>query len=522
MTSTAKNRSNYRIGQDNISIWGMDIHNPVFAISAGVITLFVMLSLFFPDTSFQWLSDVKAWCLSTFDSFIMGSVSLIFLFCCVLLVSPAGKIKFGGEDAKPEFSMKSWLAMLFAAGMGIGLLFWGTAEPIAYFSGWGGTPLNTTPFSEEAAALAVPTSVYHWGIQAWAIYGLVGVSLAHVTFNGGLPLSIRSAFYPLLGERVWGWPGHLIDIIAVLSTIFGLVTSMGLGAIQANSGLHLLFDIPNNYFSQVIIIIAVTAVAIFSVIRGLDGGVKLLSNINMILAFCLLLFVLLAGPTLELLKATGTNTFQYLVNLPQLSNWMNRPDESWMQGWSVFYWAWWVSWSPFVGVFIARISKGRTIRELLLAVLIVPTLVTILWMTTFGHSAVLLAQNGIGELAKGITDPTLTTFQLLAELPFPQISSFITVVLILVFFVTSADSGALVVDSITAGGKMTSPARQRIFWASTIGVIAIVLLVIGGNSVLNALQSGTVATGIPFTVVLLLMAVALIKSLFLNPSINQK
>lgn len=505
--------TDYELGQDNIRLLGMDVHNPVFIISAGFMVFFILLALAMPELSLTTLTNLKNWSLQTFDSFLMVSVSLIFFFCIALMLSPAGTIRFGGKSASPEFSYTSWLAMLFAAGMGIGLLFWGTAEPMAYYTDWFGTPLSVEGRSQQAFELAVPATIFHWGLQAWAVYALVGVSLAYFSFNRGLPLTIRSIFYPLLGERVWGWWGHVIDIIAVLSTIFGLVTSLGLGATQAAGGLHVLFDLPNNSISHLVIISLVTSVAIFSVIRGLDGGVKVLSNVNMVFALILFLFVLFTGPTLALIKGVGVNTARYLAELPTLSNWIGRSDEQWMQDWSVFYWAWWVSWSPFVGIFIARISKGRTVREFLLAVILVPTIVTILWMSVFGQSALMLARDGIGELANGISDPTLTTFQLLAELPFSQISSAASVILILVFFITSADSGSLVVNSITAGGKIESPMRQRVFWALVIGVIAAVLLVIGGNSALSALQSGAVVTGIPFTLVLLLMAVSLVKGL---------
>ena len=293
----------------------------------------------------------------------------------------------------------------------------------------------------------------------------MALSLAFFTYNKGMPLTIRSAFYPLLGERCWGWPGHIIDILAVLATIFGLATSLGLGAQQAAGGLHFLFDTPNAINVQVGIIVGVTAVAVLSVVRGLDGGVKLLSNINMSLAVFLLLFVIVAGPTMLIITGFGTTAVDYISNIIPLSTWFGREDSEWMHGWTVFYWAWWISWSPFVGMFIARISKGRTVREFIVAVLLVPTVITIIWMSTFGGTGLEQSINGVGELANGVSDASLAMFQMLAHLPWTGIISFMSIALVLIFFLTSSDSGSLVIDSITAGGKVDAPVPQRIFWA---------------------------------------------------------
>jgi len=414
------------------------------------------------------------------------------------------------QKAKPEFSTLSWFAMLFAAGMGIGLMFWSVAEPVAYLNGqWYGTPLGVEAGSEEARHMAMGATMYHWGLHPWAIYAVVALSLAFFSYNKGMPLTIRSAFYPILGERCWGWPGHIIDTLAVVATIFGLATSLGLGAQQASGGLHFLFDTPNAINVQIAIIFGVTAVAVISVMRGLDGGVKILSNINMTLALFLLFFVIIAGPTLLIITGFGTTAVDYLSNIVPLSNWIGREDDAWFHGWTVFYWAWWISWSPFVGMFIARISKGRTVREFITAVLLVPTIITIIWMSAFGGSGLNQAINGVGELAGGISDASLALFQMLENMPFTSIMSFLGIVLVLVFFVTSSDSGSLVIDSITAGGKLDAPVPQRVFWAVMEGVIAGALLYGGGKEALKALQSGAVATGLPFTFVLLLMCVSL-------------
>jgi BCCT family betaine/carnitine transporter len=338
---------------------------------------------------------------------------------------------------------------------------------------------------------------------------VVGLSLAFFAFNKGMPLTIRSTFYPILGDRVWGKTGDFIDILAVLATIFGLATSLGLGAKQASGGISFLFGTEDSINTQIAIIVGVTAVAIFSVIRGLDGGVKVLSNINMGLAVALLLFVILTGPTLAIFSSFGTTLGNYAENILPLSNWIGREDEKFFHGWTVFYWAWWISWSPFVGMFIARISKGRTVRQFVIAVLLVPTAVTMIWMSAFGGTALEQAQNGIGALSGGINEVSLAMFQMLENLPLTQLTSFIGIVLVLVFFVTSSDSGSLVIDSITAGGKLDAPVPQRIFWATLEGLIAGVLLFGGGAEALSALQAGAITTGLPFTVVLILMCVAL-------------
>ncbi len=505
--------TDYETGQDNLEIWGLDVHNPVFFVSASLIILFVAATVMFPEPANAMLSEIKNWCLSNFDGFLMGSASFFLLFCLVLVASPVGKIRLGGVDAAPEFSYVSWFSMLFAAGMGIGLMFWGVAEPMAYFSGWSGTPFSVEAFSPQAADLAMAATLYHWGLHAWAIYAIVGLSLAFFCYNKGMPLTLRSAFFPLLGDRIWGWPGHLIDIVAVLATIFGLATSLGLGASQAASGLHFLFDVPDTLNVKIGIIIVVTFLAIISVVRGLDGGVKVLSNINMIVAALLLLFVIITGPTMAIITGIGSTAVEYFSQLIPLSIWTGRDDQQWMQDWTVFYWAWWVSWSPFVGMFIARISRGRTVREFLVSVLLVPTLVTLVWMSAFGISALEQAQNGVGELANGISSVSLATFQMLENLPLAEITTGLGILLVLVFFVTSSDSGSLVIDSITAGGKLDAPVPQRIFWAVMEGLIAGALLFGGGNAALGALQAGAIATGLPFTVVLLVMSVTLYREL---------
>ncbi|PNH95018.1 BCCT family transporter [Vibrio diazotrophicus] len=506
--------TDYTVGQDNVQKWGFDVHNSVFGISAGLILLFLLTILFVDaDTAKSALDGLKWQIIGSFDWLFIWAGNIFVLFCLALIVSPYGKIRLGGDDAVADHSFISWLSMLFAAGMGIGLMFWSVAEPVAYFTGWYETPLGVAANSPEAAKLALGATMFHWGLHPWAIYGVVALSLAFFCYNKGLPLSIRSIFYPILGDRAWGWAGHIVDILAVIATLFGLATSLGLGAQQAASGIHHVFGIDAGIGLQVTVIIVVTLLATISVIRGIDGGVKVISNINMVVAFLLLILVALIGYAVTF-ASIPTTLMSYIENILPLSNPHGRSDEAWFQGWTVFYWAWWISWSPFVGMFIARVSRGRTIREFITAVLIVPTVVTLIWMSVFGGLAVKQVVDKVGELGShGLTDVSLAMFQMFDSLPYGTVLSMIAVILVLVFFITSSDSGSLVIDSITAGGKLDSPVAQRVFWAMMEGLIAIALLWIGGTEAVQALQAGAISTALPFTFVLLLMCVSLVMGL---------
>jgi BCCT family betaine/carnitine transporter len=414
--------------------------------------------------------------------------------------------------------------MLFAAGMGIGLMFFGVLEPVYHMAI--SAPLGVpSPFAEDgsiipenveaARQMGLAATIYHWGLHPWAIYAVVALALALFSYNKGLPLTIRSAFYPILGERVWGWPGHIIDILAVFATLFGLATSLGFGAQQANAGLDHVFGVPVNTTVQVLLITGITAVALVSVLRGLDGGVKLLSEINMIIAALLLLFVLFAAGATNILSDFANGLIGYAKDIVPLSNPIGREDTGYMQGWTSFYWAWWISWSPFVGMFIARVSRGRTVREFVVCVLLIPSLVCILWMATFGGAAIeqVLTDPANSPVKAQVIDsynPPMSLFAMLEGLPMAYITSVIGIVLVIVFFVTSSDSGSLVIDTITAGGKVDAPVPQRVFWCIFEGAVAIVLLLGGG---LGALQAMVISTGLPFTVVLLLMCWAIWKGL---------
>ncbi len=516
----------YEIGQDNVEgsvgPFGFDVHNPVFLVSGATIVAFVFYALALPEQSSAFFGWLRPAVTATFDWFFFTAADIFVLFCLFLIVSPYGRVRLGGVEATPDYSYIGWFAMLFAAGMGIGLMFYGVSEPMSHFStAFGGTaaeggartdwaPLGAAAGDQaEAVRLGMAATIFHWGLHPWAIYAIVALSLALFTYNKGLPLTIRSAFYPIFGERVWGWTGHIIDTLAVFATLFGLATSLGFGATQANAGLNELFGIPVGATTEVVLITAITAVALISVVRGLDGGVKVLSEINMGLAFLLLLFVLLVGPTVAILTGFVGSLVAYVEYLPALSNPFGREDVNFSQGWTAYYWAWGSSWSPFVGMFIARVSRGRTVREFVICVLLIPSLVCVLWMSVFGGTAI---HQVIVDGFTGAQDAPLELklFKMLGELPLASITSFVGIILVVVFFVTSSDSGSLVIDTITAGGKVDAPVPQRVFWCIFEGAVAIVLLLGGG---LAALQAMVISTGLPFTVVLLLMCWAIFKGL---------
>jgi len=523
--------TDYEIGQHNIDgkvgPFGFDIHNPVFLISGLAIVAFVFYTLALPEqagAAFSWLFSFVT---KQFDWFFLGAANLFVLFCIFLIVTPLGNVRLGGKEATPDYTYVGWFAMLFAAGMGIGLMFYGVSEPMSHFSSSvGGTaaeggvrtdwaPLGAAAGNEqEAIRLGMAATIFHWGLHPWAIYAIVALALALFSYNKGLPLTIRSAFYPILGDRVWGWWGHVIDTLAVFATLFGLATSLGFGATQANAGLNELFGVPVGPTTEVLLISGITAVALVSVLRGLDGGVKVLSEINMGLAFLLLLFVLFAGPTIAILTGFADYLVAYVQYLPALSNPVGREDVNFSQGWTSFYWAWWISWSPFVGMFIARVSRGRSVREFIICVLLIPSLVCVLWMSVFGGVAIQqVVQDGYTE-AQDAALP-LQLFKMLDALPLAGITSLIGIVLVIVFFVTSSDSGSLVIDTITAGGKVDAPVPQRVFWCIFEGAVAIVLLLSAGG--LSSLQSMVISTGLPFTVVLLLMCFAIYRGLRQEP-----
>ena len=503
-------KTRHNIGDSNIRPFGLDIHNPVFLISSVVIAAFVLISLANQDATASFFGWLRPWLTSTFDWFLVLSVDAITLFCLVLIFHPVGKVRIGGKDAKPDYSYAGWIAMMFAAGIGIGLLFFGVLEPVYYNFAESGASRPLGIGTEDNEYIGVVGTIHHWGLEGWAVYAAVGLSLGIFSYNLGYPLTLRSAFVPILGERVWGAWGHAIDTAAVFATLFGLTTSLGLGAGQVAAGLHEIFGITPSPTVTVLLIIGITAIALGSVILGMDAGVKRLSEINMIMAVCLFIFVILTTGIVAAVTRYFTVMVDYVALLPALSNPFGREDTSYFHGWTTFYWAWWIAWSPFVGMFIARISKGRTVREFVLCALIAPTLVCALWMSTFGGAAIDMLNAGGAEGVRATVidayQPEGALFGFLKELPFYEVVAPVALVLIIIFFVTSSDSGSLVIDTITAGGKMDAPVIQRVFWCTLEGLVAIALLLGGG---LNALQGAAVSTGIPFTLIILVMCYCL-------------
>ena len=486
-------------------LFGLDIYlTPVFSISSITIVVFVVGSLVFQEAATEVFKNTREWITINLDWFFLIAANLTLLFCLYVACSPLGKVRLGGADAKPEYSNATWFAMLFAAGVGIGLLFYGVAEPLYYFQK---PPLGIPAGTEEAAAVGIAATVFHWGLHGWSIYGLVGLALGYFAYNRGLPLTIRSAFYPLFGDRIWGWPGHIIDTFAIFAGLFGLATSLGLGVKQVTSGLNYLFGVPATNTTMVVLIVVITSIALTSVLAGINVGIKRLSQFNIILALLLLLAVIVLGPTLYIFRSMFAALGSYLVKIVPLSNWVGREDVDFLHGWTTFYFAWWFAWAPFVGTFIARISKGRTVREFIIFVLIPPTVLCLLWFGTFGGTA--LYQHTV-EGYTGVTENVaawkleIALFKMFDQLPLTKLLSSVAILLTIVFFVTSSDSGSLILDTIAAGGKVDAPVAQRVFWCTIEGLVAIALLLGGG---LNSLQAASLATGFPFAIVLLGMAV---------------
>ena len=510
-------------------LFGLEIYlTPVFVISSIAIIAFIIGSLVFQEGATKLFGNLRVWLTTNLDWFFMITTNLVTLFCLFVAFSPLGKVRLGGPDAKPEYSYLTWLAMLFAAGVGIGLLFFGVSEPVTYFQGGSYSPLGIEtvydtdtvytagnvpdagdPKVQTAASLGIATTVFHWGLQGWAIYGVVGLALAFFAYNRGLPLLIRSAFYPIFGDRIWGWPGHIIDTFAIFAGIFGLATSLGLGVRQVTSGLDYLFGIPANGLTMVLLIVGITAIAMASVMTGINVGIKRLSQFNMILAFVLLLAVIVLGPTLYIFRSLFSGLTTYVMKIVPLSNWIGRGDTDFFHDWTTFYWAWWIAWAPFIGTFIARISKGRTVREFVIFVLLLPTLLCLIWFSAFGGTAIhqFLTAGYTGVTEKVETyNYELALFKMFEGLPWATLLSCIGMTLTIIFFVTSSDSGSLIIDIIAAGGKVDAPIPQRVFWCTAEGLVAIALLLGGG---LKSLQAASLATGFPFAIVLLGMAACL-------------
>jgi betaine/carnitine transporter, BCCT family len=503
-----------RYGQSNRTWLGMTINPAVFLPIAFIALFVIIFSVLWPQASADLFSWLRASAVSKFDWFLLTVGNVVLIFCIAVAASPLGKVRLGGPSAKPEYSRMGWFSMLFGAGMGIGLVFYGVGEPVSHFTssmvGGAAAPLGGAAGNVEAARrLAMAATVYNWALHPWAIYAVVGLALAVFSYDFKMPFSLRSAFYPLIGKRIWGPIGDIIDVLAVFATLFGLASSLGLGASQAMAGITYLYGLPSSTPAIIGLIAIMAFVTFLSVRGGIDKGIRVLSEVNMWVALALIIFVLATGATLVLIGDMFRNLVAYIELLPAFSNPIGRTDTGFYNDWTAYYWTWWISWAPFVGLFMARISRGRTVREFLVGALIAPTLLCVLWLTVFGDGSIAQIVSGnLPDLAKAPLDTQL--FLLLGSLPWAQVTSFVAICLILIFFITGWDSGTLVIDTMTSGGCTDTPLRQKVFWLFAVGGIAVVLLISGG---LISLQAVAIASGLPLALVLVFMCAGTLKGL---------
>ena len=491
-----------------------EIRPQVFIPAVVVIALFVGLGALAPDAATSMFKAIQGAFSNYLGWLYMGAVTVFLLFVIWLAVSRHGRKRLGPDAARPHYSYLAWLSMLFSAGMGIGLLFFSVAEPVLHFGSevppWVGAEAGTA----EAAREAMTTTFFHWGLHAWAIYIVVALALCYYAYRRGLPLALRSAFYPLLGDRIYRWPGDAIDVLAIVGTLFGVATSLGLGATQINEGLSQSFGLSTGVGPQMAIIGIITLVAVGSVVLGLNKGIRRLSLANVGMGGLLVLFVLVAGPTLFIATNFVENVGNYAANLPYLSvNPEMLTPGQWQGDWTLFYWGWWISWSPFVGMFVARISRGRTIREFIAGVLLVPTLVTFVVLSVFGETALfnaLAGDPGLVSAAGQAAERAL--FEMLNLLPLATVTALVAIISIAIFFITSSDSGSLVDDIHASGGSVHPHTATRVFWGVVEGLVAAVLLSLGGETGLEALQQASIATGVPLAILLLAACWALVRA----------
>lgn len=511
-------RTGHTLGEHNVRVIGFDVHRTVFFGSATLVLVMVGWVIAFPSAAADGFAAALSFVTAEAGWLMASLADLFVLFCAFLVVSPYGSVRLGGRDAEPEFSDLSWFAMLFAAGMGIGMVFYSVAEPITHFSSAmaavgeaaGAAPLGGAPGDADASArLAMAATIFHWTVHPWSIFAVVAVGLALFSFNHGMPLTIRSSLFPLFGDRVWGRLGDVVDGLAILATVAGLATSLGLGAQQALAGLGYLFGAEPSTLNQILLIAAIAGVTTLSVSLGLETGVKWLSLINIALAAALCAFVIAVGPTAKVLAGLWHDTAEFVTRFPALAGVTGREDGAFFRDWTAFYWAWWTAWAPFVGMFIARISRGRTVRQTVAFVVLLPSLVSIVWFTAFGTVAIDQLVAG-GSRAAADAELPLKLFATLRELPYAQLSSLVGIVLVMVFFVTSWDSGTLVLDALASGGKTDTHRLQAVFWIVVVGAAAVALLLGGG---LKSLQSGSVVTGLPFMFVITLICAGTLRGL---------
>ena len=501
-------------------IFGLTVDPVVFFVSAGITVAVILTTILFGDSASSFFEWLRASAVSNFDGLLMTAGNVFLLFCLGLAVSPLGSVRVGGRDARPDFSTLAWISMLFGAGMGIGLVFYGVSEPLSHFTASfaadAGSPRSAAPLggsagdAEASRSLAMAATIFNWSLHPWAIYTVVGLGFAIFTYNYRLPMSLRSVFYPLLGNAIWGLAGDVIDILAVLATLFGLATSLGMGAEQAMAGISHVYGVAGTPTGKILLIGVMTLFTFLSVWGGIEKGIRYMSEVNMVLAGLLVAFVFWFGPSLHLLRELAANCLNYLAHLPALSNPVGRADMAFYDNWSVFFWAWWISWAPFVGTFMARISRGRTVREFMIGALLAPSALCIIWLTVFGNTAIEQVVSGSNKAIAGAALES-QLFLLLDALPLSGITSFIGIVLILIFFITGWDSGTLVIDCMTSGGRIDTPLRQRVLWLVIVGAIATTLLLTGG---LTALQAVAITAGLPLAVVMLVMCIGLVRGLY--------
>jgi choline/glycine/proline betaine transport protein len=501
---------------EQLETWSrFEIRPTVFFPAAAIIIGFVLVGVIFVDEFAQAFESAQDFVNTSLGWFYILAVSLFLIFVIFLAISPYGRIRLGPDDSRPSFSYLGWFSMMFSAGMGIGLLFFSVAEPISHFAIDAPPATSAEPGTAGAAREAMNVTFFHWGLHAWAVYIIVGLALCYFAYRKGLPLTVRSAFYPILGDRIRGPIGDAIDTLAIVGTLFGVATSLGLGVVQINAGLNYTVDVEPSRMVQLLLIAIITAVATISVVLGLDKGIKRLSEANLLTSGLLVAFVLIAGPTIFILRALVESTGYYFQNIIQTSMRTDMfTDPAWQGDWTLFYWGWWISWSPFVGMFIARISRGRTVREFITGVLLVPTVITFIFLTVFGQTAIHMELFGDGGIV-GATEESLdfALFAMLEELPFGLITSIIAMIVIAGFFVTSSDSGSMVDDIHASGGNLNPSTPTRIFWALAEGTVAAVLLMAGGETGVEAFQQASIITGVPIAILLILMCWAIYSAL---------
>ena len=488
---------------------GRVIDTPVFAVAAAISVAFVLVGVLFKDDMATVVGDILSWLLTNLGWLFVLSTAGFLIFVAFLALSPYGRLRLGKDDDRPEFRTVSWIAMMFSAGMGIGLMFFGVAEPISHLAA---PPLGLAkPNTEAAAATAMEWTYFHWTLQAWALYAIVGLALGYFCFRKGMPNLISSVFYPLLGDRVNGPIGKAIDILAIFATMFGSATSLGLGALQINSGLNFVWGVDNSTGLAVVIIAVLTLMFVLSAVSGVGKGVQFLSNFNMVVAVVLLAFIFIAGPTVYILGTLVSATGDYFSGLVRRSFETGvSGGAEWLGSWTIFYWVWWMSWTPFVGTFLARISKGRTIREFVVGVLLIPSGVSFVWFAILGGSAINLQLSGEANLAETVARPEVSLFTMLEQFPLSSVTSVVVIVLVAVFFVSGADAASIVMGMLTCRGILEPPRAIVAFWGTAMGGVAITLLVAGG---LNTLQQAAIVVGAPFALLMIVLVYSFYKAL---------